>query len=102
MPPSVNPLPTSVKANPTVSAPVKPTTLPPGNHSGFSKLNSQPGVFRCKLRPDTNKRAPEHSDYSGTLLLANGERAMVRIWVHADGSLGLRLGLLPKPNTSCG
>ena len=86
--------------NPSIKQPratVKPNTLPLGNHPGFSKLKSQPGVFRCKLRPDTNKRDPRHSDYAGTLLMANGERAMVRLWVHADGSLGLRVALAPRP-----
>jgi protein gp37 len=43
----------------------KPTLLPPGNAPGFSKLKSQPRVFRCKLWPATNKKLPEHADYRG-------------------------------------
>jgi hypothetical protein len=86
---------------PIDAAPVRPNRLPPGNHPGFAKLKSQPGVFRCKLRPETNKAKPEHSDYAGTLLMANGERASVRLWVHADGSLGLRVALAPRKEGSC-
>jgi hypothetical protein len=66
------------------------------HHPGFARLKSEPGVFRCKLRPETNKRDAKHSDYSGTLLMAKGERASVRPWVHADGSLGLRVALAPR------
>jgi hypothetical protein len=75
---------------------LKPNTLPPGNHPGFARLKSQVNVFRCKLRPETSKARPEYSDYSGTLLMAKGERASVRLWVHADGSLGLRVALAPR------
>jgi hypothetical protein len=78
------------------AAPFKPNLLPPGDHPGFARLKSEPGVFRCKLRPETKKAKPEHSDYAGTLLLANGERAQVRVWVHADGTLGLRAALAPR------
>ena len=28
--------------------------------------------------------------------MADGERALVRLWVHADGSLGLRVALAPR------
>lgn len=58
-------------------------------------------MFRCKLRPETHKAKPEHSDYSGTLLMGNGERAMVRVWVHPDGSLGLRVALEPRKEGAC-
>jgi hypothetical protein len=49
--------------------------LPPGPHPGFGKLKSQPGVFRCKLRPELNKAKPEHADYSGVLQLDGGKKA---------------------------
>jgi hypothetical protein len=91
--PSLEPTSSSVKSG---AAALKPNVLPPGDHPGFSRLKSQPGVFRCKLRPAANKAKPEHSDYSGTLLMGNGERAEVRVWVHADGSLGLRVALAPR------
>ena len=74
-----------------MSAATKPTLLPPGPHPGFSKLKSQPGVFRCRLRPETKKAKPEYADYRGTLFLANGAKAFVLLWTHQDGSLGLRL-----------
>jgi hypothetical protein len=93
----------SVTANPDGGPPrsqkpvnttsIKPNTLPPGPHRGFAKLKSQPGIFRCKLRPDANKKKPEHSDYHGVLQLDGGAKASVLLWVHADGSLGLRLDL---------
>jgi hypothetical protein len=70
---------------------VKPTQLPPGNHPGFAKLKSEPGVFRCKLRLVTNKAKPEFADYQGTLCMDNGIRASAMVWIHADGSIGLRL-----------
>jgi hypothetical protein len=81
---------------PIDAAPIKTNRLAAGNHPGFARLKSQPGVFRCKLRPAANKAKPEHSDYLGTLLMGNGERANVRLWVHADGSLGLRVALAPR------
>jgi hypothetical protein len=74
----------------------KPNTLPASNHPGFAKLKSQPSVFRCKLWPETNKKKPEHSDYHGLLQLSNGAKASILLWVHADGSLGLRLELITK------
>ena len=69
--------------------------------SRLARLKSQPGVFRCKLRPETKKAKPEHSDYSGTLLMANGERANVRVWVHGDGTLGLRVALALRREATC-
>jgi hypothetical protein len=42
-------------------------------------------------RAQTSKKRPEHADYRGILQLSGGERALVLLWVHADGSLGLRL-----------
>jgi hypothetical protein len=98
LPPFVNQSPSSVKSG---AASLKPNALPPGSHPAFARLKSQPGVFRCKLRPETNKARPEHSDYSGTLLMAKGERANVRLWVHADGSLGLRVALAPRKEAPC-
>jgi hypothetical protein len=80
--------------NTTATKPLKPTLLPPGQPPGFGKLKSQPGVFRCKLRPDSAKKRPEHSDYIGTLFLDEGRRTSARVWVHADSSLGLRLEIL--------
>jgi hypothetical protein len=72
----------------------KSNLLPPGPHSGFGKLKSQPGVFRCKLRPELNEAKPEHADYSGILQLDGGKKGRVFLWCHADGSLGLRLEML--------
>ena len=96
--PSLEPTPPNVKPG---AAALKPKALPPGNHPGFAKLKSQAGVFRCKLRLETKKAKPEHSDYSGTLLMGKGERAFVRVWVHADGSLGLRVALAPRREATC-
>jgi hypothetical protein len=53
-------------------------------------------VFRCKLRPESGKKKPEHSDYVGTLFLDGGKKASVRLWVHADSSLGLRIEKLKE------
>ena len=75
---------------------IKPNLLPPGVHGGFSKLKSQPGVFRCKLRPVSSKPKAEYSDYHGLLQLNGGAKASVMLWVHADGSLGLRVELIAK------
>jgi hypothetical protein len=71
--------------------PLKPNTLPAGQHPGLGKLKTQPNVYRAKLRAETAKKRPEHSDYVGTLFLDGGRRANVRLWVHGDASLGLRL-----------
>jgi len=64
--------------------------LKPGTHPGFNHLTSQPGVYRCRLNPELNKVRPEHADYRGVLQLT-GSKALIFVWVHADGSLGLRL-----------
>jgi hypothetical protein len=64
--------------------------LPPGTHPGLGNLKSQPGVYRCRLRPERNKRDPKHADYRGILQLT-GSKAQVLIWVDTDGTLGLRL-----------
>jgi hypothetical protein len=72
----------------------KPNLLPPGSASGFAKLKSQPGVFRCKLRPVTQKKKTDHADYAGVLVLSAGAKAQVLVWVHSEGSLGLRLELI--------
>ena len=88
-----------MKANngtPQFAEEMKPTTLPCGPHPGFGKLVSKPNVFRCRLRPELNKKKLEHADYAGTLQLDNGQKALVRLWVHADSSLGLRLELPEK------
>ena len=74
----------------------KPNLLPPGPHPGFSKLKSHPRVFRCKLRPVSSKPKAEHSDYHGLLQLDGGANASVLLWVHCDGSLGLRVELIAK------
>jgi hypothetical protein len=73
---------------------VKPNLLPAGSHPGFGKLKSQKDVFRCKLRPETNKKRPEFADYCGVLQLNGGKKALCRVWVHQDASLGLRLEML--------
>jgi hypothetical protein len=64
--------------------------LPPGKYPGFGHLKNQPGVYRCKLFFQTVKRDPQHADFKGVLPLS-GSKASVLIWVHADGTLGLRL-----------
>jgi hypothetical protein len=69
--------------------------LPPGPHPGFSNLKAQPGVYRCKLQPELNKRDPKHADYRGILQLT-GSRALILVWTHTDGSLGLRLEKLVR------
>jgi hypothetical protein len=79
--------------------PMKPITLPPGPHPGFAKLKSQPGIFRTKLWPIAQKKKAEHADYAGRLTLATGAKAQVLLWLHSDGSLGLRLELIKsKPS----
>ena len=66
--------------------------------AGFRKSGWASGPSGLKLKRAIGRsRDPRHSDYAGTLLMANGERAMVRLWVHADGSLGLRVALAPRP-----
>jgi hypothetical protein len=79
-----------------MSAIAKPNLLPPGPHRGFGSLKSQPGVYRCRLRPELNKAKPEHADYSGLLQLDGGKKALVRAWVHQDQSVGLRGEMLNK------
>jgi len=64
--------------------------LPQGQHPGFQNLKAQAAVYRCKLWQVINKRDPNHADYKGVLQLT-GSKASVLVWVHADGSLGLRL-----------
>jgi hypothetical protein len=71
------------------------TTKPPekgirGKYPGFSKLPAKTGVYRCRLKPELNKRDPKHADFRGILELT-GSKASVLIWIHEDGSLGLRL-----------
>jgi hypothetical protein len=79
----------------------KPNTLPAGTAPGFAKLKSQPGVFRCKLWPCADKKLPEHADYRGTLQMSSGAKADVLLWVHVDGSLGLRVGMMSaKPEST--
>lgn len=67
-----------------------PRKLPPGTHPGFEHLKSQLGVYRCRLWPVTQKRDPKHADFSGILQLA-GSKTSILVWVHEDGTLGLRL-----------
>lgn len=64
--------------------------LPPGKYPGFGHLKSQSGVYRCRLHFQAVKSNPQHADYRGVLPIANG-KASVLVWVHADGTLGLRL-----------
>jgi hypothetical protein len=68
----------------------QPNHLPSGQHPGFSQLKSQPGVYRCVLRAVTNKKSAKHADYAGVLPLT-GSQARILLWVHLDGTLGLRL-----------
>lgn len=74
-----------------------PHLLPPGPHAGFEKLKSQPGVYRCRLRPELRKRDPNHADYKGILEL-NNCKALILVWIHADGTLGLRLEKITPKN----
>jgi hypothetical protein len=82
----------SMKKNfvPTSTTENQVRKLPPGAHPGFDHLKSQAGVYRCRLRPVVRKRDPKHADYVGTLPIANG-KARVFLWVHKDGSLGIRV-----------
>jgi hypothetical protein len=64
--------------------------LPPGKYRGFGHLKSQPGVYRCKLHFVAEKADPGWADYRGLLQLT-GSKASILVWVHADGTLGLRL-----------
>jgi hypothetical protein len=75
--------------------------LPPGKYPGFSNLKSQAGVYRCKLHFQADKSDPGHADYKGVLHLT-GSRASVLIWVHADGSLGLRLEKIENRRKNAG
>ena len=73
------------------------TQYPAGRYgSGIRQIKSQPGVFRCKLWPATDKKLPEHADYRGVLQMSGGNKAQIYLWVHADGSLGLRLELIER------
>jgi hypothetical protein len=80
----------------STTAAFKPNALPKGQHPGFGKLKTQPGVFRGKLRAVAAKRDANHADYEGAIFLDGGRKAGVRLWVHADGSLGLRIALLKQ------
>jgi hypothetical protein len=64
--------------------------LPAGKYPGFSNLPSKTGVYRCKLFHQATKSDPGYADYRGVLQLT-GSKASVLVWVHTDGSLGLRL-----------
>jgi hypothetical protein len=70
--------------------PIGRPKLGAGPHPGFQNLRSRAGVYRCRLRPELIKRDPRHADYRGILPLT-GSKASVLVWVHSDGSLGLRL-----------
>jgi len=48
---------------------LNPNLLPPGPHPALASSNPNPEYFRCKLRPETNKKDPAHADYSGVLQL---------------------------------
>jgi hypothetical protein len=69
---------------------MSPNLLPPGSHPGFQSLKSRQGIYRCLLRAVENKKNPDHADYAGILPLI-GSKARILLWVHRDGSLGLRL-----------
>jgi hypothetical protein len=81
---------------------MKPNLLPPGSHPGFSQLKEKAGVFRCSLKPVSQKKKPEYADYGGLLPLSGGSAAHVLLWVHADGNLGIRVELIKnnKPTTA--
>ena len=69
--------------------------LAPGKHPGFKHLKPKPGVYRCLLRRVRHKANANHGDYVGILRLANCQ-AWVVIWIHKDGTLGLRLEKLER------
>lgn len=75
----------------------KPKVLT-GTHPGLGKLKSKVGVYRCTLRRVLHKQNPDHADYKGVLPIANG-KAWVLVWVHADGTLGLRLEKITEKST---
>jgi hypothetical protein len=70
-----------------------------GKYPGYSNLPAKPGVYRCKVWPQTDKRDPQHADYKGVLQLT-GSKASVLIWVHSDGTLGLRLEKITNKEAS--
>jgi hypothetical protein len=74
-----------------------PRTLRPGTHpaSGFNQAPKQEGVYRALLKPCKNKTSPDHSNYAGFIQLANCV-AGIRLWLHDDGTLGLRVQKLKK------
>jgi hypothetical protein len=74
---------------------VKPE-LPKGKHPGAGRLKSRPDVYRCVARRERRKRAGL-SDYKGVLHLSNC-RCWLNVFVHTDGSLGIRLEkIIDKP-----
>jgi len=77
---------------------MRPNLLPPDPHPGFQRLKSKPGVYRCLLRAVENKKNANHADYTGILPLTNSQ-AWILLWVHKDGSLGLRLEKITKKET---
>jgi hypothetical protein len=73
----------------------QPGKLPPGVHPGFDKLPSEVGVYRCRLLRVIRKRDPKHADFTGILQLT-GSKARIFVWIHVDGSLGLRLAKIQE------
>ena len=69
--------------------------LPDGQHPGFGHLKPQPGVYRAILRRIKHKNCAAHADYVGVITLGDC-KVSLRLWVHADGSLGLRLQKMTK------
>ena len=80
---------TARKSLPALGSHVPPK-LPPGKYPGFEKLPAKSGVYRCKLWYQAEKREPGYADYKCVLQLT-GSKALILVWVHQDGSLGLRL-----------
>jgi hypothetical protein len=75
----------------------KEKSIPKGIHPGFEHLAPQVNVCRCRLWPITEKQAESHADYAGLLWLVHEkEAARVFLWVHTDGTLGLRVQRLKR------
>jgi hypothetical protein len=47
----------------------------------------------------TNKKNAKHADYTGVLSLT-GSQARILVWVHVDGTLGLRLEKIARKEAS--
>jgi hypothetical protein len=77
-----------------------PKLLKVGIHPGFDHLSPEVNVCRCKLWPAANKPNKDSADYIGKLwLIPEKVAARVFLWVHSDGTLGLRVQKLKRPKS---